>query len=578
MASDDWDHYAMASGAYPVARAPWDFYRFISADPIERQALSASGRLPWWSDPEIRIAFLRPLASVSIWGDHALLGTSQRLAHVHSLLWWWLGALAAAAVLRRLLPSGVALLAVALYAVDDAHALPVAWSASRAELIAVAAMTWALWAQLEHQRLGGARHRWLAVALVAVGMLSGEHAVALVPLVLACALAERDKPLRNRLLESLALIAPVLVYLGARAVMGYGTAGSRYYLDPFGEPMRFVRSLDVHVPLLAADLLLGYAADYWYSEPPWRDGLLDLGLVPRAWLDAGPLHELQRGLGLLSLGVVILAWLALGRASPASARPLRWLLAGALLSLVPLAAALPMTRLTVGPSLAFHAAFAWLVATAFDELRSAGPLVRRAGAAVLCIAPLAVHGVHAAVRARELTEHYAADSRTQMAWVARAPLGDRLNGRHVFVLGSSDLAASFSLPFIRRFAGASAPATSELLLPPFSGPLLLQRISPSILDVSSRSKHGFTEFRASAYRREDRDLKVGEYLAGPRFSVVVMAERHGVPTRLRFVFARPLEDPAHLFVYPTDAGLLPLSLPVVGQSRRLPAPAWPRPQ
>ena len=36
LVSDDWDHYAMATGVYPVARAPWDFYDFIGDSAAER--------------------------------------------------------------------------------------------------------------------------------------------------------------------------------------------------------------------------------------------------------------------------------------------------------------------------------------------------------------------------------------------------------------------------------------------------------------------------------------------------------------------------------------------------------------
>jgi hypothetical protein len=582
MASDDWDHYAMATGMFPVQRAPWDYYTFIANDPVERQVLRDSGRLPWWSDPDIYIAFLRPIASLSLWVDHHVLGSDQLLAHVHSAAWWWLGALAVAAVLRQLLPATVALGAVALYALDDAHALPLAWSANRGELIAVALMVWALWARLEQQRRGLTRHRWLAVALVCAAMLCGEHALPMLGFLIACVLAEQGSPWRARSLELAALLAPALVYLVVRAAMGYGASSSGFYVDPFSEPLRFLEALKIHAPLLSGDLLFGYAADYWYGEPPWRDPLLRLGLVPAGWLDAGPLHDFQLGCGVLALGVVLIALFALGRPGvPETARPLRWLLAGAVLALVPLAATLPMTRLTMGPSLAFHALFAWLASQAcqaLGELRGAARPGRRVGTVLVLALLLGAHGVQAAARGRELAEHYRADSRAQARWVARAKLGGaQLTERHVFMLGSGDLASSYSLPFVRSFTGTSVPKTSELLLPPHSGPLVVERVSANILDVSARTKDGFREFRTSAYRREDRDFETGDILPGSRFSVVVIAAKRGLPTRLRFVFPRPLEAADYLFVYPTKAGIAPLALPPIGRVGRLSAPTWPKP-
>jgi hypothetical protein len=143
----------------------------------------------------------------------------------------------------------------------------------------------------------------------------------------------------------------------------------------------------------------------------------------------------------------------------------------------------------------------------------------------------------------------------------------------VFVLSANDGATLFSLPFVRHFGGHSMPASSEVLLPPFRGVLALRRPNANVLDLVAA--HGLSEFRNSAYRRDDREFQVGQRWLSERFSVEVLATERGVPRHLRFVFARALEDPSYLFLYPTAEGLRPYSLPPAGVTRPLPEPAWP---
>jgi hypothetical protein len=566
--SDDWDHYAMCSGQYPNARAPWDLYNFTSADEAERRALLRSGRLPWWSDPEIQIGFFRPLPSLSVWFDHGVLNAKVApiRAHLHSLAWWFAGALGVAAVLLRLLPPMAAAVAMLAYAVDDAHALPLAWSAHRGELIAVAIMVWALWAQLRYRELGRSRDRYAALALVCLGMASGEHAVALFAFLAASELGDASRPLRARALGLLPLAAPVLAYIAVRAALGYGVAGSSFYTDPFGEPLRYLGKLTERVPVLAGDLAFTYAADWWYVEPPIRKFLERAGVV----LQPARLHTLQWSVGVFALASIVAVWVWLGtRAAPTTARALRFLLAGAMFALVPLSGAIAMTRLTVAPSIAFHAAFAVLVVTAWRTRRA--PLIAAAIAVVL------LHGVHAAVRGRALARFYADTSHVEADWVARAELGDAtLPSKHLIAVSANDGPTRYSLPYVRRFAGRAAPRTSELLLPPSHAPIELKRLDARMIELHTDAPFGFSEYRNSAYRRDDRDFHTGESHASARFTVVITETRHGMPSRLRVVFPFPLEDARYRFVYPFPEGLQQMPVPRTGETLTLPPPAWPR--
>src|SRR5690349_18919480 len=51
-----------------LERAPWDLYTFAPGREGDR-ALMEQGVLPWWTDQELLISFLRPLSSLTMWID-----------------------------------------------------------------------------------------------------------------------------------------------------------------------------------------------------------------------------------------------------------------------------------------------------------------------------------------------------------------------------------------------------------------------------------------------------------------------------------------------------------------------------
>jgi hypothetical protein len=76
-AIDDFSHIAGLEGA---ARAPvrWcELFTFSPAAPARRQLLITSGALPWWTAPDLRLAFFRPLSSALVTFDHALFGRTR---------------------------------------------------------------------------------------------------------------------------------------------------------------------------------------------------------------------------------------------------------------------------------------------------------------------------------------------------------------------------------------------------------------------------------------------------------------------------------------------------------------------
>ena len=175
---DDYAHRMIMLRVPGTPVEPLSVFANFYGEPEANRQFMDQGIVPWWTVPDFRLAFSRVLSAISMWIDYRLWPESPALMHAHSLL--WLGAMVAAAGLayRRLWGRGsVAGLAVLLFALDDAHAMPAAWIANRNALIATAL---GLLAVAAHERWRREGWKWGAIAsagCLALALLSGEAAV-----------------------------------------------------------------------------------------------------------------------------------------------------------------------------------------------------------------------------------------------------------------------------------------------------------------------------------------------------------------------------------------------------------------
>ena len=110
--------------------SPFDLVMFVPGDEAGYHRLVDNGPYPWWTLPDLKMAFCRPLAMIQIAIDHRLFPRWALPHHIHCLLWYLALVASCALVLRSALPGSLAILALLLYAIDDAHALSVSWIAN----------------------------------------------------------------------------------------------------------------------------------------------------------------------------------------------------------------------------------------------------------------------------------------------------------------------------------------------------------------------------------------------------------------------------------------------------------------
>jgi ABC-type uncharacterized transport system permease subunit len=529
-----------------MERAPWDLFAFAK-DPSSNRALMEEGVFPWWTDPALVIAFLRPLSSLTLWLDYALWPHSPLLMHVHSLAWFALLLAVVWRVYRSLLPSRAsAALALLLYALDDARSYPVAWIANRNALVALAPGFLAVYAH--HRWRDEDKTGWGVIALIAlaVGLSGGEPALPVCGYLASYALFLDRTSSRARLLSLLPYMALVIGWRVLYDRLGYGALLSGIYLDPGREPLTFAAALAVRLPMLMLSQFALPMSDLWEAYP-----LLASWLQPAMFAFA-----------LLVLSA--LAWL-FWPLLRADARARFWAL-GCVLSAVPVCGTHPEDRVLTAASLGGAALVAtFLSASAQADFARPARFVATSGLGLiaihLVIAPLLLPPRILAIDAME---------RLLLASDASIPRGASAARKTVVLLNPPlDLFAVYLPPF-RLARGIGMPRSLRWLATGESA-LEIQRMDAQTLKITPDD--GFLSTSSQRmFRRSERSFRRGErvVLSDVAFEVTELT-RDGRPRTMVARFTAPLSDENFAFLRWDQRAYRPFVLPALGQTVHVPA-------
>lgn len=332
---DDFIYLGILSGRTPpapLANGPWDLYRFVAGDPSISMPLVQKGIFPWWTLPELKLAFWRPLSSATMVLDQALFGENPAAFHVHSLLWYLALVGVFALLMRRTLAGAVGAVALLLFAIDDSHAVPVAWWCNRNAVVATLPALVGLWLHMEWREHG---RRWaapLSLVAFALGLAGGEPALGVLAYVLAYELLGARGAWRQRLVSVAPAAVLALGYLAVYKKLGYGSFGSDLYVDPLSQPAEWLAVAAVRIPAMLWGLLLSIPTELTMDPEGGNGFVIGVGLFALALVG----------------GLLRAVWSSL---SKDERRHSLWLLAGALLSLVPVASTIQGDRLLLVPSI-----------------------------------------------------------------------------------------------------------------------------------------------------------------------------------------------------------------------------------
>jgi hypothetical protein len=550
--SDDWSQIAHLQGrAGSAARGAWDLYRFADGDPAHLRALQVDGPIPWFADPHLKLAFLRPLSSLLLALDFKVFGLHPLGWHLHAALWYAALVALVAAILRRALPGSraVANLAACIYAVDVAHVEPVGWLASRHMLVGVVPALGALWLHLAGREGRARLGRWLAPLALAIGLAGSESSLGVVGLLAAYELLGPPRARAAPIRERLAALAPYALVLAAYVVVykanGYGAAASAAYLDPASAPLRFAIAIADRAPMLLANLFFEVPSDLTnvVSHLPF-------------WI-AG-------GVGLLGFGAL---FRSIARdLGPSERVALAWLVPGGLFALVAALGGYPGARVLILPSLASAAFFAVVLVRALDgSTRAAERLGRRLGRGLVfllhvVLAPLLFIGAAAGV---------ADISRKMFDAAVHAELGPHPEGARAIILAASDPFAGFYVPAPLAVTGHPTPKAWQLISMAKTTHRIT-RVAADRLRVRCLDAPMMQGSFERVFRAPSNPFSVGDRVDLDGVSVVVTEVAAGAPREVELTVFPSVDDESVLLLAFRDGKLRRLPRLAIGTSIDIP--------
>lgn len=515
----------------------YDLFRFADHDRERTLAGLRDGLWPWWTAEDYRLAFCRPLASLTHAFDYRVLGGATWLMHVESLALYLLCIVLVHRLARRWLAPLGAGVATVVFAVEDAHAMPVTWLANRNLVLA------ALFSLLALERLSAPTARRTRAYLVAVcsfllALASGEAGVSCLGLIGAYLLFVDDRPSRSRLLAAAPFGLVLLLWALLVRSLGYGTHGGGFYIDPLAEVGTFLGALVVRLPILLAAQLTLIPADLLANLSP---------------------AQLQTMGGVCALVVgALLAWLwpLFKRSSLA-----RFGLLAMALTAIPVCATWPTDRVLFFPSIG--AAFVW--GALFDA-----EAVRLCARRVLLGMVVVVHMLLPLLLLPARVWILNATFHNTIVRAAKT-LPD-VPERSLIVVNTPDFLNVSNAAAVRALEGGHSPyARARVLAICTQIDCPLRRLDARTLEI--QNDRGFVADPISqVFRRANLPFEVGWTidLGDVRVTVVeVLAD--GRPKTVHYTFDSPLESDDYTWISWKDRAYAAFTLPAVGETMTIPA-------
>ncbi len=548
---DDHAHRAVFTNpsGLAVMMEPFDMFAFVEGEP-ERTRLLKNLGFPWWTLDELRLAFWRPVTTLTHWLDYAVWPETPWLMHLHSLLWF--GALIVAVTLmhRRFMGVGwPAVIATLIYAMDDAHAWPVFWIANRNALLSAVFGIATILLHDGWRRTGKVNLAALAPLCLTLGLLSNEGAVATGGYLFSYAVFIDKGRLRSRALSLIPYAFVVIVWRIFYQFQGYGAWGSQAYIDPVASPLKFAAAALARGPVLLLGQWAAPSSDAFMFVP---------ATVQLVWWTCALVF------------LAAFAWVLIPMLRR-DATDRFWCL-GMLLALVPCCATFPADRLLLYPGIGGAA----LLARFLAEVRNGGlsfpaPSRRRRLSRALFYAFIVIHLIVAPIFfplricATAAVMHCLIPEQSIVA-------NDAVTDKTVVVVDDPTVFASVYIPLLRALEGKTTPTRIYNLGAPtlFPVPVRLTRTDERTLVVEPGAPYQWILGRDDAHPFFAGDKTVLEFLS---VEVLEVTDK-GVPTVVEFRFNAPLEDEsmiwldyegAHFFP-PQPATFIPFRLPAVGES------------
>jgi hypothetical protein len=334
-------------------------------------------------------------------------------------------------------------------------------------------------------------------------------------------------------------IAYALLYKG----LGFGARLVGGYVDPITQTRAYLEHLPLRLAVYIEASLLCIPSELSILTPNLGKLLAALGVAVGLVFAA----LLRRAARALDAGL---------------GRTLAWLLIGALFSVLPGAASIPGDRVLFLPNLAVTAALSVVLLHAGSKAAPAiVTLLARAGVALFGLVHVVLAPLLFAFGAWQLTtSSHAALSAAEKAEIpARA-------GMTVAGIGLADPLIGMYLPVSLYVAPRPEPRpTTVQLLSISAHDHRLKRTGERSLELTILNGALLEGAFESLFRPASEPLRVGDRLPLGAWTVEILEESSGRPTRFSVLFDRSLDDPTLTLLIWKDGALRSLSPPSLGQ-------------
>jgi len=542
---DDHIHQLVLEGWAPpkVPLRPWSLYDFGTAEQWRAAAEHGAWNPIWWLDRDWKIRFIRPLASLSLWLDHAVWGTNPSGYHATSLVWYALLVVLVLVMYRSIgCDRPAALLATTFYVATNGAALPVGWIANRNMVLASVATVAAVLAAVRLRPPWRLPSALLLAAAATACRESGVVAFVLVAGWLALeATRNRGESSRRPWLGVGAAVACAPAMLFLLAICGAGTR-SVFYATPWVDPVRYLANLGTLFSAGLLRLVAPISLDLQVFDPNLRLVLSVVGALV-AW----------------PLAVMVARRV---RAHPAAPFLALWLIGSLLLE----GSAPPWDRLLFQAAVGSAGLLALYVMSVLGADAHSESRRRRvvawlivASAGVLSFLNTAAQSTAVAVVAGNVGRAVASvDPGPPVGRTVDALVLQASNGLIPFVLPSSWIART----------GRSDVRVSAFQLGRRG--LVWTREDDRTCLFRSTGEPFLTSLYERVYRSDARPPPLGHVYRGQVFTAEVVEVGRTGPTVLRLRFARSLDADDLRFLAPVGNRLAPIAPPHIGEAKTLP--------
>jgi hypothetical protein len=572
--SDDYLQHGIAQGLHGGATGPWDLFSLFSADPAVRAEHMATGVVPWWTAPDLYGRVFRPLTSLTLWVDHALLPRAPRLHHAHTLLWWGLALTSVSLLLRRIFDRPVAWTAAIVFALDGGASWPLSWQANRSIVLAAAFGFFALRTHIRWRQDALPRGATRTAIGMALTFACGEYGLIIVGYVLAYEvwLRRANGPQATSWVRTLVpTLGPAAVYVALHVLLGYGTVGSEVYAHPFHDPVGYLHWVGLRVPRLLGELCVSLPAAT--HELP----LSLMGVsVPPSELDLAQARQLHVRVAWAAIVTTAVIYGTVRRGLRQAERaPLCWLFAAAVAGLFVVAVPPSHGRLLLLSHLGSDSLVAAILvgAARLSTGRAGAAWPRRIAAGLIAVMLGLAHGPYAVLSGRTTAAFL-----TQMHLRARAAVlspsrqGIDLADKHVIVMLTKVQELILYGRLAADYHGVAVPRSWHVVSTT-RAPLNVRRTGPRTLEISHMLDATWLATREDRqFRPPPHGLPAGTEIRTGVFDVTILAAERGRPTKIRLSFPTSVDDPRHVFLMQRGFELVEYRPPPVGGINFVPLP------